>query len=166
MFIRTIETELNKIVYAKVKRAEYPQGVTLMSDAEPRGKLKNLLAGEISRPKTKAEYAALLKSLENQIVEVKAHNEKVQGEYQKALEIINQSFEFDVQAAKLDVENQWRAVRDHRNSLLSECDWTQIPDVPLTDEQRKAWQEYRQALRDIPETFKTPAEVVLPKRPE
>ena len=36
-----------------------------------------------------------------------------------------------------------------RNKLLADSDWTQLPDVPLTDEQKTAWQTYRQALRDI-----------------
>ena len=40
-------------------------------------------------------------------------------------------------------------VRETRNILLGESDWTQIPDAPLTDEQKTTWQTYRQALRDI-----------------
>lgn len=41
-------------------------------------------------------------------------------------------------------------VRLHRNALLSQCDWTQLPDVPLTAEQKAQWATYRQALRDLP----------------
>lgn len=41
--------------------------------------------------------------------------------------------------------------RSVRNKALSDCDWTQGPDAPLTDEQRAAWRVYRQALRDLPE---------------
>lgn len=39
--------------------------------------------------------------------------------------------------------------RDKRNSLLTECDWTQIADVPLTAECKAAFATYRQALRDV-----------------
>lgn len=42
-------------------------------------------------------------------------------------------------------------LRERRNALLTACDWTQLPDAPLTDAQRAAWQTYRQALRDLPE---------------
>lgn len=42
-------------------------------------------------------------------------------------------------------------IRTKRNQLLSECDWTQLPDAPLTVEQKQAWSIYRQALRDFPE---------------
>ena len=43
----------------------------------------------------------------------------------------------------------WRAIRDRRNELLSETDWTQLPDSPLTNQKQTEWQIYRQALRDI-----------------
>lgn len=36
----------------------------------------------------------------------------------------------------------------HRNLLLTQSDWTQMPDAPLTN--REAWKTYRQALRDVP----------------
>lgn len=39
--------------------------------------------------------------------------------------------------------------RAKRNGLLAACDWTQIPDSPLTDAKRKAWCKYRQELRDL-----------------
>ena len=41
-------------------------------------------------------------------------------------------------------------LRQRRNALLQECDWTQLSDCPLTPEQRVAWAAYRQALRDLP----------------
>lgn len=50
-----------------------------------------------------------------------------------------------------DTENEWAEIRKRRNGLLSACDWTQLPDAPLTDADKTAWAEYRQALRDITE---------------
>ena len=41
------------------------------------------------------------------------------------------------------------ANRDIRNQLLSDSDWTQIPDSALTDEAKALWVTYRTALRDI-----------------
>lgn len=43
-------------------------------------------------------------------------------------------------------------IRRVRDNLLSKCDWTQVADVPMTDEQRTAWRAYRQVLRDFPDT--------------
>lgn len=39
--------------------------------------------------------------------------------------------------------------REERDRLLTFTDWTQVPDSPLTDEQKTAWRTYRQALRDL-----------------
>jgi len=40
--------------------------------------------------------------------------------------------------------------REQRNKLLSDTDWTQITDSPLTSEKKTEWANYRQALRDLP----------------
>ena len=55
--------------------------------------------------------------------------------------------------SSLPDEEPISVVRAVRNYLLSECDWTQLPDSPLTDEQRADWATYRQALRDITTTY-------------
>ena len=47
------------------------------------------------------------------------------------------------------IEAQWGIVRAERNQRLAETDWTQIPDAPLTDEQRDQWKVKRQHWRDV-----------------
>lgn len=47
------------------------------------------------------------------------------------------------------LENKWNEVRRVRNQYLSECDWTQLSDSPLTIENKQEWIAYRQSLRDI-----------------
>lgn len=44
-------------------------------------------------------------------------------------------------------------LRVTRDAELSACDWTQVPDSPLTAEQRSEWQMYRQKLRDLPADY-------------
>lgn len=56
-------------------------------------------------------------------------------------------------------------IRAERNSLLRDSDWTQLPDSPLTEEERSAWATYRQALRDMSEDFTTVDAVVWPEKP-
>lgn len=57
----------------------------------------------------------------------------------------------------------WDNLRAYRNILLKESDYTQLPDFP---EAKKAeWATYRQALRDIPQTYATPEEVIWPTKP-
>lgn len=40
-------------------------------------------------------------------------------------------------------------IRERRNQLLSESDWTQLVDSPLSPEKRAEWCQYRQMLRDM-----------------
>jgi hypothetical protein len=53
-------------------------------------------------------------------------------------------------------------VRQQRNQLLSDCDWTQLPDSPADHE---AWATYRQALRDVTAQAGFPWDVVWPEQP-
>jgi hypothetical protein len=56
-------------------------------------------------------------------------------------------------------------IRAKRNQLLSECDWTQLPDISLTEEQKTSWKQYRQALRDMPTTCDV-QNPIYPTKPE
>ena len=60
----------------------------------------------------------------------------------------------------------WDEIRAERNLLLTQSDWTQIPDAELTPDQQNAWKEYRKELRRIPQTFQTPDQVVWPSKPQ
>jgi len=53
-------------------------------------------------------------------------------------------------------KQQWATLYRVRNDKLAASDWTQLPDVLLTAEQVTAWREYRQALRDWPDTVTDP----------
>jgi len=65
------------------------------------------------------------------------------------------------------LELSWDELRDKRNNLLRLTDWTSLPDVNLTDEQRTNWREYRQSLRDFPSQVSDPTDPDLnwPQRP-
>jgi Phage tail assembly chaperone protein len=56
----------------------------------------------------------------------------------------------------------WDRIRVERNFKLSQSDWTQLSDAPLSPEQKQAWAVYRQALREVPSSFATPEEVIWP----
>ncbi len=59
----------------------------------------------------------------------------------------------------------WNIIRTRRDLLISETDWTQVPDCPLSDEKKAEFAAYRQALRDIPQNFDDPDAVVWPEKP-
>lgn len=60
---------------------------------------------------------------------------------------------------------QWKNVRADRDRRLQECDWTRLDDVPLTEEKKVEWANYRQALRDVTNQ-PDPFEIVWPTQPE
>ena len=45
-------------------------------------------------------------------------------------------------------------LREERNAMLAESDWTQTPDVP--EAIKTSWQTYRQELRDLPSKYPNP----------
>ena len=58
----------------------------------------------------------------------------------------------------------WDQIRSQRNYLISLTDWIFAPDIVLTN--KEAWLTYRQALRDVPQNYSAPEEVVWPTTPE
>jgi len=71
-----------------------------------------------------------------------------------------------VNAAKGDytAEVELSNLRTKRNLMLQASDWTQGADVPTGI--KSAWTIYRQALRDITETYSSLDDVVWPTKPE
>jgi len=55
-------------------------------------------------------------------------------------------------------------IRNKRNQLLAESDWTQLPDAPVKD--KEAWQEYRQALRNLTKQPGFPENIEFPEEPD
>ena len=51
-------------------------------------------------------------------------------------------------------------------SLLRDSDWTAVTDSALGGAEQTAWAEYRQELRDIPQTYDDAESVVWPDAPE
>ena len=47
----------------------------------------------------------------------------------------------------------WEGIRMIRNFLLSDCDWTQMPDAVLSTELKAQWTKYRSKLRSLPQDY-------------
>ena len=63
------------------------------------------------------------------------------------------------------IDMKWMEVRDIRNALLLQSDWTQFQDSPVSGSKLTEWQVYRQGLRDI--TLQgNPFELVWPEKPD
>jgi len=60
------------------------------------------------------------------------------------------------------LEQEAEEARTQRDALLSQSDWTQVPDAPVD---QQAWAEYRQSLRDLPQQAGFPTEITWPVKP-
>ena len=69
-----------------------------------------------------------------------------EGEWVYTVEVASLTTE-EITAAKESAMNRLRSERDR---LLDACDWTQMPDVTLSN--KADWATYRQSLRDFPDT--------------
>jgi len=63
------------------------------------------------------------------------------------------------------LESHKNFIRQERDKKLLECDWTQSPDSPLTEQKRNEWKTYRQELRDIVNNIYNTDEILWPVKP-
>lgn len=61
-----------------------------------------------------------------------------------------------------DQPDPWTAIREKRDQLIRESDWTMIPGATVDQAQ---WSAYRQILRDLPQTYTNAEDVVWPTVP-
>jgi len=59
----------------------------------------------------------------------------------------------------------WAQIRERRNQLLDSSDWATMPDTSGSNANRLAWVQYRQLLKNIPQTYASPDLVVWPVAP-
>lgn len=79
-------------------------------------------------------------------------------------EIAKRQLEEQIEEQK-SIEEQWKKIREERNKLLLNCDWTQLSDTNVSEQDRILWSAYRQQLRDLPSTITDPFDVVWPVPP-
>lgn len=78
----------------------------------------------------------------------------------------NQVWEYEqksVDEINQEIASQWENIRSERNNLLSSCDWTVLPDAPISNKQE--WIDYRQLLRDITKQS-DPFNIIFPAPPQ
>ena len=117
-----------------------------------------------------------LDSIEEIIVEDEEGNEKTIYKYyafrlsleysEQVGNYIEENYETLLNNAKEhDRSIHAKAIREKRDRLLNESDWTQANDTALSQEMVEAYRVYRQALRDITSQEEFPYFVVWPEKP-
>jgi len=71
----------------------------------------------------------------------------------------------DADILQAETDRAWIVFRNRRNGALTDSDWTQSADSPLTDSKKIEWAEYRTLLRNLPENTSDPANPSWPEKP-
>ena len=58
--------------------------------------------------------------------------------------------ELNAKISELEAAEPMKLLREERNKLIAETDWTQLKDIQLDSIREKNWKDYRQVLRDLP----------------
>ena len=58
--------------------------------------------------------------------------------------------EINQKVSELEAQEPFTLLREERNKLIAETDWTQLKDVDSDYIRERNWKNYRQALRDLP----------------
>lgn len=87
------------------------------------------------------------------------HYYNVTEEYLQALDVPENCIDTALKGAR------WKVVSEKRFHLLFETDWTQGADSPLNPSKIAEFAKYRQELRDIPQVYSNPDDVVWPEKP-
>jgi predicted house-cleaning noncanonical NTP pyrophosphatase (MazG superfamily) len=152
-----------EIKYAKIENGEvikYPYSVQDLRTDNP-----NVSFSSIIDEPTKSRYSMLpIQKVETQINYTKNISENIpeliEGVWTQSWSITDATQqEIDQRLSK-----KWQEVREERGGRLNSSDWTQLPDSPLTEEQKNAWRQYRQELRDITNQA-NPFEIIYPVQP-
>ena len=100
---------------------------------------------------------------------IKQPNERVTelGIFEQAITTLEEEVERRSQAeveriaAQEAARDYWGELREVRDYKLLICDWTQLPNAQITEQQKQDWEDYRQELRNLPETITDPKPLIL-----
>jgi hypothetical protein len=117
----------------------------------------DIATGEISSNITADEQTVLLNLSDSEGY--------IQGAYDARTQKIVNGVVVDKDTSAQDAERDYVFFIMKRNALLTQSDWTQGADSPLSDTQKQEWATYRQALRDLPQNTVDPANPIWPTKP-
>lgn len=158
----TLENELQKIAYQKVQRGNYPSP-PLPLDEQIRLKknqIYNLKAEKVPRPSTKKEYLDLLISLDNEVKELITKQGTDKSSYDAARSVIDNKYNEDIAAAKLDPINIGEALVKCIDYQLTETLWWTSTDCGLSTQQRVITDSWRLDMMKVVYDYPVVADAV------
>ena len=145
----TLENELNRIVYDKVKRDPYPEPIPYIDGDAVRKELKDLKADKIPRPGSKIEYLNRVRQLEAQLISISEDNAIIAQENAEGRKAVDDKYTADIEAAKLDEVNIGQALCNCINHQLNATEWYVCKDSGLLESQQVKADAWRLAQMNI-----------------
>ncbi|MCK9592322.1 MAG: phage tail assembly chaperone [Methanoregula sp.] len=119
----------------------------------------------VTSTSTESKYEEEESGIYYQIYEVENARYIDPSKYKPYLDNVSTITDINKDPVPITDIQKWVTIRERRTSRLRGSDWTQLYDVDLTTEEKNLWKTYRKALRDIPQTYTDPDNVVWPIAP-
>jgi|13_taG_2_1085334.scaffolds.fasta_scaffold06748_3 hypothetical protein len=149
MYVKTLNNEIQ----------EFPYNVRKLKEDNPNTSFPDKLSEE-----QLADWGLYLVAYADK--PTLTHNEKVVANAEPSLVSGVWTLGWSVASKTADeIASEASSVRYERDELLTQCDWTQMPDSPLDDSTKASWATYRTALRDITEQTGFPTNIDWPTAP-
>ena len=138
-------------MYAKIKDGsveKYPYSITDLKQDNPNVSFPRVLDSTVLNSFGTYEVVTDSKPTYNSVTQTinrKSTPELVSGTWTLKWEIKDKPQE-DIDQEKAEKQAD---IRSERVMELEQCDWTVLPDAPLSTDMAAKWKTYRQELRDI-----------------
>ena len=97
-----------------------------------------------------AKFVLATRSFDKTTQKIETVDAYVDGDYVYTVKIVNLSDQEKSDRSNTINEITSTTKRSERNKLLSDTDWTQVADSPLSNDKKTEWANYGTALRDLP----------------
>ena len=97
-----------------------------------------------------AKFVLATKSFDATTQRMESVEPYVEGDYVYNVRVVELSSQEITNRANAINEQVAISKRTERNRLLTNTDWTQVTDSPLSSDKKTEWANYRTALRDLP----------------
>jgi len=97
-----------------------------------------------------AKFVLATKNFDRTTQRIESVEPYIEGDYVYSVRVVELSSQETTNRANAINEQVATSKRSERNRLLTNTDWTQVTDSPLSSDKKTEWANYRTALRDLP----------------
>ena len=159
---RTLEQELNRVVYEVVQKGPYPSPTPTLEEQIrlKRQAIWELQNGQSPRPAPKTAFLAVVEELKDQLAELIVQNDQISQANAAARKVVDDTYQADLAAARLNPINIGTALCACIDWQLTSTVWFTLKDSGLSVAQQAKADQWRSDIMTIPFTYTVIAEAV------